>query len=398
MFRYLSVVALGLFACLSQLQGEGSAEQPAREIANKSAPNLPTAPTGHPPTAHSLDIHRPKPNAAPPDQDKSHPNRRINALQLLGTHNSYHLAPDPVAMKVVSLFAPGEAKSIDCSQRPLTEQLESLGCRHFELDLYRDDEGNLFNQPLAMQMARQQQIDVPPHDPQGRLRRPGIKILHSPDFDFRTTTYTFADALREVRAWSDSRRDHVPIFFLLELKSDSFSPTTRPIAWDEPGFVTLEREIQAAFPRDRILTPDDVRDGKATLRDAVDGIGWPDVDRHRGKVAFLLDNEDRLRDLYLAKSDILAGRMLFVSVPPTHPAAAWMKRNDPIGSYDEIRELVKRGFLVRTRSDSGTVEARTDDTRRRDRALASGAQLISTDFPEPDPRFSPYAVRLPKAD
>ena len=214
--------------------------------------------------------------------------RRINDLQLLGTHNSYHLAPDPVAMKVVSLFAPGEAKSIDCSQRPLTDQLGSLGCRHFDLDLDRDDEGKLFSQPLAMQMARQQQVDVPPHDPQGRLRRPGIKILHSPDFDFRTTCYTFDDALREVRAWSDSRRDHVPIFLLLELKSDSFSPTTRPIAWDDPGLVAMERESQAAFPRGRLhmnrahldpragaLRPDEDDRGAGGVGESLEGLGDP---------------------------------------------------------------------------------------------------------------------------
>ena len=29
------------------------------------------------------------------------------------------------------------------------------------------------------------------------------------------------------------------------------------------------------------------------------------------------------------------------------------------------------------------------------RALASGAQCVSTDFPDPDPRFSDYAVKLP---
>ncbi|HMJ14811.1 MAG TPA: Ca2+-dependent phosphoinositide-specific phospholipase C, partial [Polyangiaceae bacterium] len=40
-------------------------------------------------------------------------------------------------------------------------------------------------------------------------------------------------------------------------------------------------------------------------------------------------------------------------------------------------------------------EARSGDGRRRDAALGSGAQLISTDYPEPDPRFGTgYAVEL----
>ena len=39
---------------------------------------------------------------------------------------------------------------------------------------------------------------------------------------------------------------------------------------------------------------------------------------------------------------------------------------------------VKAGFVVRTRADADTVEARTNDTKRRDAALASGAQYVST--------------------
>ncbi|MEC7934127.1 MAG: Ca2+-dependent phosphoinositide-specific phospholipase C, partial [Pseudomonadota bacterium] len=36
--------------------------------------------------------------------------------------------------------------------------------------------------------------------------------------------------------------------------------------------------------------------------------------------------------------------------------------------------------LVRARADIDTVDARNDDARRRDVALASGAQIISTDY------------------
>lgn len=69
-----------------------------------------------------------------------------------------------------------------------------------------------------------------------------------------------------------------------------------------------------------------------------------------------------------------------------------MKRNDPIGSHDEIVSLVNAGFQVRTRADSGTTESRMNDPKRRDLAIRSGAQLISTDYPEPNRRFSDYFV------
>ena len=48
--------------------------------------------------------------------------------------------------------------------------------------------------------------------------------------------------------------------------------------------------------------------------------------------------------------------------------------------------------LVRTRADADTVNSRANDTRRRDQALASGAQFVSTDYAEPDRKFSAYYV------
>jgi hypothetical protein len=116
-----------------------------------------------------------------------------------------------------------------------------------------------------------------------------------------------------------------------------------------------------------------------------------------GKVVFALDNEGALRDRYLGTAEKAAGKALFVSVPKDHPAAAWMKINDPIERFDDIQALVRQGFLVRTRADAGTVQARRNDTTQRERALASGAQFVSTDYPEPDPRFTGYRVTLPGA-
>jgi hypothetical protein len=62
---------------------------------------------------------------------------------------------------------------------------------------------------------------------------------------------------------------------------------------------------------------------------------------------------------------------------------------------DDIAGAVNQGFLVRTRADADTVEARVNDTTRRDRALASGAQYVSTDYMVPDTRFGPYQARMP---
>ena len=46
---------------------------------------------------------------------------------------------------------------------------------------------------------------------------------------------------------------------------------------------------------------------------------------------------------------------------------------------------MKQGYIVRTRSDADTKEGRTGDTTTRDKALKSGAQMISTDYPWYEP-------------
>ena len=51
---------------------------------------------------------------------------------------------------------------------------------------------------------------------------------------------------------------------------------------------------------------------------------------------------------------------------------------------------------MRTRSDADTKEGRSGDTTRRDAALRSGAQIVSTDYPWFEPaRWTGYAVSLP---
>ena len=57
--------------------------------------------------------------------------------------------------------------------------------------------------------------------------------------------------------------------------------------------------------------------------------------------------------------------------------------NDPVEEQALIQERVKQGFLIRTRADADTREARAGNTARREAALASGAQYVSTDYSGP---------------
>ena len=58
-----------------------------------------------------------------------------------------------------------------------------------------------------------------------------------------------------------------------------------------------------------------------------------------------------------------------------------------------IPELVKQGYIIRTRSDIETVEARTNDSTRKVAAFKSGAQITSTDYYTPDVRLSNFTVQ-----
>lgn len=319
---------------------------------------------------------------------------KLNEVQLIGTHNSYHICPDAIAKRVIASTAAREADAIEYSHRPLLEQLDALSVRHFELDLYLDPDGTRYHSPSMWKLAKQLSSDVPDWPHESAMKQPGVKILHSPDFDYRSTVATLREALELFRDWSNRHPRHVPIFLLLELKSDSFSPWTKPLPWAETDLEQLESTILSIIPREKIFAPDDLRGTAETLRDSVRGKGWPTLESQRGKFVFLLDNEGAERTLLLKKSETLTGRLLFASVSADHPAAAWMKRNDPVSQFEEIQKLVKQGFMVRTRADADTTEARRNDPSRSKKAIESGAQLISTDFPEPDSKFSDYRVHL----
>jgi hypothetical protein len=323
---------------------------------------------------------------------------RLNQIQVIGSHNSYHIAPSSPILNLVASAGKARAEGLDYTHKPLAEQFSRLGIRQVELDVFADPDGGLYAQPALRKMLQSNKKDAGP-DPNadGVLDKPGLKVLHVQDVDFLSTARTFVDALKQIRDWSERNPRHVPIMVMVELKDEAiFALKTKPRKFGKAEVESVDAEILSVFNRDQILTPDNVRGTFSALPEALQKHGWPELDKVRGMVMFALDNEGKARDLYVDGHPALEGRLMFTTMEdPSNPAAAWFKVNDPIGDYMKIQKLVKAGFLVRTRADVDTKQARANDVTQRDKALSSGAQFVSTDYAEPDPRLSDYSVRLP---
>jgi hypothetical protein len=310
----------------------------------------------------------------------------LNQVQVLGTHNSYHIQPDPI---LIDAYVQVDPRAIfwEYTHLPLDEQFELQGIRQIELDVYADPEGGLHAQPFAVGvLAGDLNARVPELEP------PGMKVLHVADLDVFSTCLTLIECLDLVKAWSDANPGHLPLLVLVEAKSEQ-GLFIEPIPFGPAEFDDLDAEIRVVFPDDQLITPDDVRGSAETLEAAVLSGGWPTLAEARGRILFALDNGGGDRLDYLEGHPSLEGRVMFTSSAPGEADAAFLKLNDPLAA--EIEDRVREGYIVRTRADADTIEARENSTLRRDEALRSGAQFVSTDYPVANPLFSDYAVEIP---
>jgi hypothetical protein len=264
----------------------------------------------------------------------------VSDLQAAGTHNSYHIEPD---------------NPVDDSHRythaPLATQLEEFGVRQLELDLH-------LHKDL------------------------GLQVFHLPGVDPETTCLAFADCLEEIQQWSWPKPGHVPVVVWLELKDDIDALAEDYLEMGD-HIDEVEAAIREVFPDEQLLTPDDVRGDSATLPQALAAQGWPVLGDARGRVIFSLLENGSYKDSFVAPSDVLAGRVMFVDEDdPTKPWAATIKTGDGAGNEAQIQAWVEAGMLVTAFADE-LDDSAEDNLAAIAGALASGAQYISTDRPNP---------------
>ncbi len=305
---------------------------------------------------------------------------RLNQIQVIGSHNSYHAGMAPSETAWLTKLNPKSAEGLDYRHPGLDAQF-SMGVRQVEIDIYADVNGGRFAHPANLQFVKDAGLPAdPPFDPNGLFVKPGFKVMHAQDIDYRSSCQPFTGCLAVILSWSKAHPGHLPLFILIETKvgkARPFQVETEPFT--PAVFDDLDKEIRSVIPADKMIIPDQVRGKHATLNEAILTDGWPTLDSARGKMIFLLDQRKAEAD-YVVGHPSLKGRVIFTNAEPGAPDAAFTEVNDPLKDPSLIPGLVKKGYLVRARTDADTVQGRSGDTTMRDAAMASGAQILSSDY------------------
>lgn len=333
---------------------------------------------------------------------------RMNQLQIIASHNSYRqMTTDTVYSFLLSVaaFIPPEYDPVTLDYQHLTfeDQMNNYPVRGLEIDVYHDPAGGAFATRFVNSFVG---LDTNANIPD--LNQPGFKVLHIKDVDYNTHHYTFRQALTSIRNWSLAHPNHIPLFINVETKSDSPADDpllatmgfTPPPVFDAAAADALDAEVRDVFGMDMtgVFTPDLLRGNYNTLNDAALQKNWPLLKDCRGKIVFIMEGVGV--PFYMQGHASLQGRAMFVYASYGTPEAAFVKLNDARSDSALIRQYALEGYMIRTRTDAGTMEARQGDYTGMNAAFASGAHICSTDYYKPDdragqPGWSSYYVSFP---
>ena len=201
---------------------------------------------------------------------------RINQIQVIGSHNSYHTGIAPSERKLIEQQNPKAMRALDYAHAPLQDQLTG-GVRQVEIDVYADSKGGRYAHPAIVDKVSQAGLPPDPDfDPQHEMDKPGFKVMHVAGVDQRSSCHTFIACLTIIRGWSKEHPQHLPIFILVETKQGR--PDTPPVAngpepFTSATFDALDAEIHAVFSPHEMITPDQVRGSYETLLEAIQASG-----------------------------------------------------------------------------------------------------------------------------
>ncbi len=272
---------------------------------------------------------------------------RLNHVQMIGTHNSYHIAP------LIAVDA-----SHKYTHKALDQQLAG-GVRAFELDLHGGNDGK-------------------------------IHVYHIQAVDDRTTCSTLKDCLSTLKTWSDGHPTHTPIFVWFEVKNDtSITPAIDDLA-------EVEKEILDVIPAQRLITADFIKGSYASPRARVEAEGWPALRDVSGMFTFMLIDRDDLAKKYSNNNSTLDGRKIWINAASDQHTQPWAMITKVGGPDDtaEISDALKNHMMVAT-NVCGADKADDFCQSKLSAAVAGGLHMLKDDLPFAVSGRS-YVAKLPK--
>ncbi|KAG5922290.1 hypothetical protein E4U53_003715 [Claviceps sorghi] len=305
----------------------------------------------------------------------------MNQMQVIGSHNSYHVEASAAEKKVMEGLSPS-VRDLFYGHDALNVQLQEQLIRSLEIDVLADPQGGLYARPLVRQLGKLSYPDDPAYG------RPGTKVMHIPDLDINTVCTTFTGCLGVIKSWMDAHPKALPLTIIIEFKTATVLGEAlggaKVVPWDDAKLLDgLDHDIRSVFGG-QLITPDDIRRPDHTLEESVLRFGWPNLESARGKILFLMDNDrdDKVNIRYREGRSNLEGRVLFTNSAPGNADCAFQKLNDVVTDayVARIQKQVQAGYWVRAMADDALGTVRNCTTFQRDMALRSGAQIVSTDF------------------
>ncbi len=279
---------------------------------------------------------------------------KFNEMSFLATHNSYQTSAINETKNLYGklsdlTFGIYDDSAIEFKSETLTDQL-NCGLRSFE-------------------------IDIETFDRDGEI---SFTCMHSPYFEMSTSCYDFSLMLKEIAMWSDNNPDHLPITVIIEPKS-SFLPLKDMKYFNVDYAVALDETLRDGLG-EKLFTPADMLRDYESFGEMRAADDWCKVKDMLGKVLFLL-HEGKVTEDYIALDPSIRSQAMFPMLreeDADRDCTSFILCNDPESLLEiEDEVITEKKIMVRTRADKfGQI---TDE--RREDAFASGANIISTDYP-----------------
>ena len=277
---------------------------------------------------------------------------RVNDVQTVGTHNSYHVAP------IMAISTEWKY-----SHLPIDQQLDA-GVRSLEFDPHWDPVYASFN------------------------------VYHEPVVDYRSRCHCLTSCMREVADWSSRNPGHTILKLVIEPKYniDLVAPYrgTHGVA----RMRALQDTLLAHWPASKVLTPKAVQGDAPTMRDAIrpGSCGWPSDDETRGWVMFILDAWSENADAGVALRALPLSEQLFFirgtaaySIPDDVAVlelSACECSKTQINADDclsDMRALVAQNYIMRAATDTAGCALRNVSALAAG-TQSAGVQILVTDY------------------